>query len=360
MKQHKIVALTLTTLALATACDTEEKKQATVDVQSKVLPVSLSPIIPVQQGLAITSSGIVGSRKEVRLSFKIGGVVKDVYIQEGKAVRKGQLLASLNTQEIEAQVIQAEAGLAKANRDLERVNQLYQDTVATLEQVQDLTTARDVADANLNIAQFNQKYAKIYAPANGRILKRFAEKGEIIGPGNPVYMLAAEDESQVIRIGISDKDVVRLNLGDAAQITFDALPGKEVKGRVVEIAAGANPRNGTYEVEIALSKNPYNIKNGFVGQVNLYPKAQEGDVKVPMGALVEADRQQAVIYVPDSSHTHARRMTLRDFQLGDSFLIVSGEQLLGIEEVITEGARYLTDDAQINIPNNLDSSLSQK
>jgi len=76
--------------------------------------------------------------------------------------------------------------------------------------------------------------------------------------------------------------------------------------------------------------------------------------------LVEANRSEAVIFVPDSSLTHAKKVKLKEFQLGDSFLIVSGQQLQGIDHVITDGARYLSNDASIKTTKNLDTSLTQK
>lgn len=81
----------------------------------------------------IVSSGFISSTKEARLSFKTGGVIEHIYVEEGQSVHKGQLLATLNLTEINALVEQAHQGLQKAQRDYDRAKNLYADTVATLD-----------------------------------------------------------------------------------------------------------------------------------------------------------------------------------------------------------------------------------
>lgn len=359
MKQYRIFSFSLIMAALMVSCAPEQQTKVE-SKQEEAVPVALVPVNPYQSGIAIKSSGIVGSQKEVKLSFKIGGVIQQVFVKEGAYVKKGQLLARLNTREIDAQVIQAQAGLDKAKRDLDRVNKLYQDTVATLEQVQDLTTAKDVAEANLDIASFNKKFAEIYAPASGRILKKFAENGEIVGPGNPVYFLATEDQAKVIRIGISDKDVVKISMKDIAKVHFDAFPDRILKAYVSEIAAGANPQNGTYEVELSIDAEGLALKNGFVGKVEIFPQAANGMVQIPLSALVEADNNHALVYALDSTGERAQALNLRNYELGDSFMVVSGEQLLGNSKLISDGARLIAPNTLVKVTEDNLKNLSQK
>jgi multidrug efflux pump subunit AcrA (membrane-fusion protein) len=124
----------------------------------------------------IRATGILSGKAESKLSFKIGGIVDRINVSEGQSVRQGQLLATLKLAEINAQVHQAQNAFDKAGRDLQRVQNLYRDSVATLERFQDVTTAYEVTKSSLEIAKFNQQYASIYAPAAGKILKRFARR----------------------------------------------------------------------------------------------------------------------------------------------------------------------------------------
>jgi multidrug efflux pump subunit AcrA (membrane-fusion protein) len=84
----------------------------------------------------ITASGLLSTENEARLSFKISGIIEKIFVKEGDRVRKGQLLATLKSTEIASQVQQVQLTVEKAQRDYQRANNLYKDSVVTLEQLQ--------------------------------------------------------------------------------------------------------------------------------------------------------------------------------------------------------------------------------
>src|SRR3954469_8112563 len=131
---------------------------------SKPTPVrvqlaSVGPAVP-----PIDTNGIVVTKHEMRLSFKMGGDVRRLYGQEGDVVKKGQRLAEIELTEVGAQVEQARQLADKAARDLKRGENLYADQVISLEQLQDLRTQSAMAAAQYNSAQFNLGYSVITAP----------------------------------------------------------------------------------------------------------------------------------------------------------------------------------------------------
>ncbi|MEZ4776370.1 MAG: efflux RND transporter periplasmic adaptor subunit [Bacteroidia bacterium] len=341
--------LIATAIAILAACGSKTQV-ASESAQTPAIPVRMETIVPLKEAPSILTSGIVAAQEEIKLSFKTGGVIRAVYVNEGSTVRKGQLLAKLDPSEIDAQVNQATSAAEKARRDLERATRLYQDTVVTLEVVQDLTTAKDVAEANLRIATFNQQYSEIYAPASGRILKKLAETGEIIGPGSPVFFLAATNSDQVIRAGLTDADIVRVNYGDRAQVHFDAWPADTFEAKIVEIAAGADPMTGAFQVELQIEKHPKSLKNGFIGQVTLIPQNEGKWAKIPMTAIVEAEPGRATIYTTEPGSQTVRKVNLPHYRIGNDHIAVPMNQLNGLTEVITDGARYLKPGDTVTIP----------
>ena len=126
--------------------------------------------------IPIYTIGRVSTGTETKLSFKTGGYIEALYVDEGDYVRKGKMLAQLQTTEIDAQVNKTRRALEKAMRDLERFQSMLADSIATLENVQDLTTQVEIAKADLEIAQFNQGYSKIVAPVSGRVVMKLSEK----------------------------------------------------------------------------------------------------------------------------------------------------------------------------------------
>ncbi|OJJ15775.1 hypothetical protein BKI52_36240 [marine bacterium AO1-C] len=356
IKKSSLLVIGASSLAM-TACDNEEgnTQDKVTQIQQKTavrksIPVKLAEVSQMTEAQPIVTSGVLAAKSEIKLSFKIGGIIQQMYAQEGGYVQRGQLLAKLEQTEIQAQVSKAKSALAKANRDLKRVENLYQDTVATLEQLQNVTTAKEVAESDIRIARFNQKYAMIYAPVSGKILKKFTESNELVGPGNPVYTLASSEQAQVIRVGLADRDIVKIKLGDKAKVKFDAYPGEVFEAVVSEIAESADPRTTTFEVEIQMVNPKKPLKKGFIGKVNIIPSQGTKGYKIPMGALVEADKKRAFIYIPDAQHQKALKVAVNTSKIGKDYLVVNfPEGQKPAREVIVDGASYLEDQSRIKV-----------
>ena len=314
---------------------------------SDAVPVKVAPVVVEAVAPPLTATGTLGPKEEVPLSFKIGGVVGRVLVDEGQIVRTGDTLAALDLSEIDAAVARARSGADKAARDLARAQRLYADTVATLEQVQDAQTGRDVAAAELESAAFNRRYAVIVAPSAGVILKRSAEPGELAQAGTAVLTLGSRARGVVFRAALADRDAVQVALGDRAEVRFDALPDRAFAGTVTEIAAAADPQTGTYRVEVALPAAA-GLASGLVGRVDITPRAARRAAMVPVEAVLEADGSRASVFAlsPDGRHAVRRTVTI-GFLAGDRVAVVSG--LDGVDEVITDGGAYLDDGTAVRV-----------
>ncbi len=290
--------------------------------------------------LPVYAVGKIEADENIRLSFKIGGVIAAINFEKGQYVQKGQLMATLEQEEINSQVTEAEANVEKMRRDLQRFQRLFADSAATLESVQDIETGLRIAESGLRIARFNRRYSEIVAPASGRILQRLAEPNELVSGGSPIYLMASQEEGMVLTVGLSDKDIVKLRLGDPAMVRLDAYPGKMARAEVNELAAEAHPVAGTFDVELRIVEFPYELKAGFFAKAEILPSQQEEYIKVPMHALVEGlDNEVAVFTV---SEEKAKRTIVSPQFIGDDFFTVEVSQLQS-KQVITDGAAYLRD-----------------
>jgi RND family efflux transporter MFP subunit len=338
-------------LALAiSACSGSAKQEAVSEAQPAA--VRAVPAASVQATAQTRAVGVLAPRDEIRLAFKVGGVVDTVSVDSGDVVRKGQLLAALKRAEVDASVTQAAEAVEKARRDLERAKQLRIDEVATEEQVQDLTTAYNVARSNLQAIRFNASFARIEAPVDGIVFDRMVEAGELVQPGQPVVVLGSTGSGWVVRVGLADRDAVRVETGAPAQVTFDAFPGREFAGKVSRIGASADRVTGTFEVEIEVQPDGARFARGLVAKVAL-PLAQLPDVAstatvVPVTALVDANGGQATVFVLDVQKNLARRKQVAlGPLLGDQVVVTAG--LVAGEAVITDGAAWLTDGRAVRV-----------
>jgi membrane fusion protein, multidrug efflux system len=321
----------------------------TATINEDVIAVKVQPVTTSQYAPVLKYSGAMASTAEARLSFKIGGIVSKIYVKEGDHVVKGQLLATLDLTEINAQVQQANQGVEKVQRDVNRVKNLYNDTVATLEQVQNATTQLQVAEEGLRIARFNQQYAQIRATESGTILKKLMNEGELANPGTPVFMVNGTAGNEwVIRFGVSDKDWAVLKKGDKAAVEIDAYPNKTFTGIITEIAQGADAASGTYEVEVKVLPGGARFAAGLFSTVRLQPAAQQTVTIVPIEALTEASDKTGYIYTVNADgKTITKNKVAIAFLENNKAAIVSG--LDSAKEVITEGVGYLTDKSVVKV-----------
>lgn len=339
------------TLAACQKEDTNQTTAPTVVLDEAVTPVQLAPIGQVVRSEEVAASGLVSSTDEARLSFKIGGIVQQILVKEGQRVSKGQLLATLDLTEINAQVAQAKYGVEKSERDFKRVQNMYKDTAATLEQMQNATTGYEVAQQNLQIAKFNQSFAKIVSPINGVVVRKLANEGELTGPGNPILFLNSSSASDwVVRVGITDKDWARLKLGDKASITLDAYPDEPLSGTISELTPIADPMNKLYEVEIKIAPNGKRIASGMFAKISLRPAQSRSYAVVPIEAIMEGSGKDAFVFVLDETRKKAKKIPIKVGYIEDNKVLIT-DGLEGVKEVIVGGSAFLANESRVLIKN---------
>lgn len=297
----------------------------------------------------VEASGVVAFRDETRLSFMVPGLIRSIAVREGDTVKAGQLLATLETTQVDAGSTQAREAWLKAKRDLERGEKLFGEDVLTREQLDDLGTAERVARAALSNADFARSNASITAPAAGQVLRRLSEEREMIGVGQPVLTLGDAGSGMVLRLGLADREVVRVHEGDAAVLHFDAFPGKEFSGRVQEMSRAADPRMGTYRVDVAFDPGQTPFVSGLIGRAEIRGGASGESLQyIPLTALVEGDQRNMLVYLLPEGGTQvkAQRVPIA-FVAGDRAALA--QALPSGHAVVTEGSTYLRDGEKISV-----------
>lgn len=327
---------------LSVACSGTQETKKTPDT----VEVTIGHPLLVRTSFPISASGTLASRTELKLSFKTGGIINRITATEGEEVEPGELIASLNTSEIKAQAKQAHFALEKAQRDLQRAENLYADSVATLEQLQNARTAVEISQAQLEIAEFNLQYSSIVAPEKGVVMKTLAEPNEMIGPGQPIVLFSVSASAWVLRVNLADTDIVRISNGDEAQIRFDAFPDRVFKSEVIEIASISDPYTGTYEVELQIFNTPVEFRSGLIGKALIIPGKQVEYKALPVRAVHEAQISRAYVYL-----AHGNRFEKKDVDIlamTDSLIYINGS-LSPADSVILDGASFLVPGSIIRI-----------
>ncbi|HEY6974697.1 MAG TPA: efflux RND transporter periplasmic adaptor subunit, partial [Chitinophagaceae bacterium] len=349
----KLISLSVSLLVTATVftvTSCSENKAQTSNTEDAVI-VRTQPVAVTDYAPALEYSGTIASESEAKLSFKIGGIISRIYVKEGDHVSKGQLLATLDLTEINAQVAQAKQNVEKANRDFTRVKNLFEDTAATLEQYQNVQTQHHVANESLRIAQFNQQHAQIRATDDGAVIKKIMNEGELASSGAPVIIMnGTSNEDWVVQFGVSDKDWAILKKGNVATVEIDAYPGTTFKGIVNKIAGAADPVSGTYEIEVKVLPNGKKFAAGLFATIKLNSSAPQKLSVIPIEALTEADGKTGYVYLlnPDKISVTKKSVQIA-FIDKDNVVVRSG--LENVSNVITDGLSYLTENSKVKLVN---------
>jgi len=333
-------SLLVLSLALVISCSTNKEESTTVKTNIPV--VTVTKVNEVNYSEEIRAAGRISFNNEYKMSFKTAGIIENIHVKEGQRVKEGQVLATINTTEIEAKTSQAEIAVTKAKRDYDRTKALYKDSVATLEQLENVESQLQNAQQNLQAAQFNLDQSKMTAPANGIIQKILIKENEITGAGNPIVVFGAEDKGKVLVTSISDVDAVKTKNGDKASMYFDAFSEIVFKGEVIEIAGMANAKTGTFEIKIKVDDPKNQLKSGFIGNATITSSIVNHWIEIPIESLIQADKKNGIVYKVENELAVKQKISVAKI-LNDKLLISSG--LSKTDNIIKEGFTRLKGDS---------------
>lgn len=347
MKQiYSIIYIVVGALMLHACQHANSSPKASVNEEIMVKVMSLQQQLTQQ---TIHASGQFTTEDETFLSFKTGGIINQVFVKEGDAVRKGQLVATLHLTEINAQVQQIKFNYEKALRDYNRYSNLYRDSVATLEQLQNTKTALDIAQQQLNTVRFNQSYSEIRATTNGYVLKKLANAGQMVNPGDPVLQTnGAHQTPWILQVAVSDMEWSIIKTGNIAKVESDALPNHIIEGVVSKKSEAIDPSTGTFTINILLKvANGSSIAAGLFGKAAIYPSAKISSWAIPYDAIMDGDAGEAYVFVTNDNKT-AKKVKVKVGRIEkEGVTIISG--LETAKALIVSGSAYLKEGSNIKV-----------
>lgn len=332
-------SIAIAMIALTQSATAKEKPPVAIETHQVVYQHTIRPI---------QTSGILAYKRQQTLSFKTAGPVEQLLVEEGDRIKAGQPLANLDLREINARVAEASARTIQAQRNLDRYRQLHSTNALSLDALQLAETELSVAESQLRIAKFNQQYSTIRAPADGLVLKRHVEEKELVSPNQPILLIADESQGWIIRTGVTDRELARIEKGNIAKISFDALPGQTFKGKVTQLGVIGNEKTGTFEIEITLPAAPdkrsqNKLRAGFVSKIKIEPSAVTKVALIPIASIIHVDQNhsgqtEVFIYNPTTRTAELRPVSVAYIEGG---LVAITDGLTEADALITTGAGLL-------------------
>lgn len=332
------ITVGLLPLALLAACGGE--KAATKPVSDEVHPVQVVTVQQENLQRTINAVGTVRYRRETPLGFTTAGKVATVRFEEGDFVKRGALLAALDTTTVGADVSVATAERNRARSEFNRMKSLYADGWITKARYESAEAAVASAEARVRQAGFASGTAQLYAPSSGVVLTRNVQPGQVVAAGTPALILGEGDDGFVFRVPIVDRDATKLRVGMAADISIESLGGVPITATISEIDGRANEATGAFSVQFRLANRPQ-LRSGQIGTASISLPASDGGgtLQIPASALFGVRTGEGLVYVVDAKNRVETRNVAIE-RVTDEFVIVSGGIKPG-DTIVTSGLEKL-------------------
>ncbi|WP_342088703.1 efflux RND transporter periplasmic adaptor subunit [Dyadobacter sp. OTU695] len=344
----KTIPFIFWTAILLTGCKEKPREKARLE-DNNVIPVKVLPVSSLNLSGNITATGLVSTEHEAKYGFKIGGVISRVLVEEGQSFRKGQLLAVLNATEIAAGLSQSNLNVEKAQRDYDRAVNLYRDSVYTEEQLQNTKTVLDIAKKGEETVSFNEQYSKIYAASDGFVARRLASEGEVIGAGSPVLVIneTRNENSYLLRVGLTDKEWATVSVGQKATVTLDGYPDKQIGAVVLRKSQTSDAAAASFQVELKLKLTDIKPAVGMFGKAQIATGKAQDVISIPYDALVEADGNTGYAFIIKGPGKVSKvPVNILSF---DNKTVYLKDGLAASDQVVVSNSAYLNEASKIKV-----------
>jgi RND family efflux transporter MFP subunit len=294
------------------------------------------------------------------ISSKVDGRIAALNVDEGDTVSAGMLIATLDTDELMAQVIQAQGSLQASQASLEQAELNYQRNAQLVEQgavsqqvMDSARTTRNLnlgqvrsAQGNLDLLRARLSNASVTSPRNGVVLKRYLQSGYYAKAGSGIISIG--DVSKLLAKAIvGEAQIAQLAVGTQVKIKVGALQNKEFVGVITRISPTAALPSRTFTAEITISDIQGILKPGMFVNAEVPSSAAQNALVVPESALVSREDQKTVYVV--GSDNKVQQKVLKLGYVGEGF----AEVLSGINEgdrIVLSGQNKLKDGSVISVP----------
>lgn len=330
-----VTALTLAVL-VAAGCDRAAPPAADAAPPPEVETLR---VLPEPARRVTTAVGTLEPVARVLVAAQEEGVVTAVTLREGDRVRAGQVVVELDDRQVRAELTQAEASLEEARSRWRRVETLRGEGVMAEQDVDAARAADRIAEARLEALRTRLSFTRIQAPVSGVVTARHVEVGDLASPRAPLLELATGN-GLLLRVPVSELEVVRLAEGDRADITVDALPELRLHGQIARIYPAADSSSRQVTVELAIADAPANVRLGFLARAHLVLETIPAGLLVPEDAVLRGAEAASFVWLVRDGVATIRPVEV-GLRIDGRALIASG--LAAGDEVVVRGMARLRD-----------------
>ncbi len=291
-----------------------------------------------------SSTGNFISFREITIASLVAGKVHHINVSQGDDIAEGQLIVKLDTDLIEADLLAADASLAKTKRDLDRYEELAPRGGVTPQQVDEVRLAYKNAESKVATVKKQLSNANIKAPFNGTVNARYVEPGSFLAAGGKIIELV-DVSSLKMTVAVSEAEVLKLKKGQSVNVSADVLSDVVFNGKVIFIGVKAD-NSLRYPVEILVkNSSTKTLKAGMYGTAEFTFSDSREALVIPRDAIAGSLKEPKVYNILNG------KAVLKGITIG-SIGDFGVEVLKGLEagdQVITDGQINLSDGSIVTV-----------
>lgn len=324
--------------ALFTGCGERTSAQNTPEKTERTTNVAIYPIAPDTLIQYSRLPATVKAWRDATISALETGVAIELLKDVGDAVSRGETLARLNIEVLEAAAIEAEADLKFQAYNFERSKQLFAE--GSISEQAHYAAEYDYRRAESAAQTMRRRlaYGQIQAPFPGYVAERLIELGQLVPQGSPAFRLVQIDRLR-LEAWVSESEIADFSTGSTIELTLDPFPGETHFGTIGHIGPAAQSDQRVFPIEIHLDNPNGRIRPGMIGKIKAIRRTFHNAMVVPREAVLERETGP-VAFVVENDQARLRRLVLGPSE-GDRVLVLDG--LRFGDQLIAKGGRDLID-----------------
>ncbi len=330
--------------AFLTSCGKNGEAKNKDEEKTVLIPVEVATVTQDQIAAFLTGTATLEAEEEAEVVAKTAGIVEKILVEEGMFVQKGQVLAKLEEDMLAIEVEKARADLNKLENDFERNRKLFQKNLISKEEFENTRFQYEAQKAAFEMAKLNLEYASIRAPITGVVANRYIKTGNMVSVNQPVFKIV-DFQHLIANLFVPEVEIQKIQVGQRAELTFDATNGTVFEGIVERISPIVDPNSGTVKVTVAVKDGKAHVKPGMFARVRIIYDIHPNSLLIPKQAVLSEDGDEVVFTVKDSL---AIKKVVKTGYTSEALVEIVEGLSLG-DQVVVVGQNGLKDSSKVEI-----------
>ena len=349
-----LFSLLLSTILLLFGCSSDSQSDASDEEAATA--IAGYELQPRDMSRIVRASSQVEPENVITIAGRMSGLITSMQVREGDELSADEVMLRFDVEEQAAELERARAELELASAVYDRNQTLFERDAISTAEYEEARANKKIAESEVKLLETRVGFGTVRAPHDLIVLRRYVEQGDAVSANEPLFR-AADLNRLVVRVGISERDVVSLESGQHANLQIDAYPEQSFEGTIQRIfpAADENSRLFTVEITLRAEQQDQVLRPGYLARVSMDADRRENVLAVPSESLLASEREERFVYIINEENRLERRDVVTGIERRNWTQILegleSGEVVVGAnpsnlrENILVNVTRWVEDDS---------------